>query len=95
LFIIASRAFVHAFRREHFGPLARNLRSFTPRLLAEGQPKPDFLPLVAHRVAPPTCRFLPFGTSSTVPGWAYLLSPPFGMECLNSLADDMNYFARC
>src|ERR1039458_8880581 len=50
------------------------------------------LPLAAHRVAPPTCRFLPFGPSSTVPGLAYLLAPPFGLECLNSPADSMNYY---
>src|SRR5664279_4878054 len=80
-------------------PAVRNARislsillsaSFTPALLAEGQPKLDFLPLIAHRVAPPTCRFLPFGPSSTVSGSAYLLTPPFGSECLNSLADDMD-----
>src|ERR1700674_3925894 len=33
-----SRAFVHALRRERFGPFARSLPSFTPALLAEGQP---------------------------------------------------------
>jgi hypothetical protein len=30
-----------------------------------------------------------FGPSVTVPGLAYLLTPPFGMECLSSLADDI------
>ena len=30
-----------------------------------------------------------FGPSVTVPGLAYLLTPPFGMECLTSLADDI------
>jgi len=33
--------------------------------------------------------FLSFGPSVTVPGSAYLLIPPFGMECLSSLADDI------
>jgi len=32
---------------------------------------------------------LSFGPSVTVPDSAYLLTPPFGMECLTSLADDM------
>ena len=32
---------------------------------------------------------LSFGPSATVPGSACLLTPPFGMECLTSLADDM------
>ena len=34
-------AFDHALRRERFGPFARSLRSFTPPLLAKGQPKLD------------------------------------------------------
>jgi hypothetical protein len=36
-----------------------------------------------------------FGPSPTVPGSAYLLTPPFGPECLTSLADDMAYYALC
>jgi hypothetical protein len=32
---------------------------------------------------------LSFGPSATVPGSTYLLTPPFGTECLTSLADDM------
>ena len=32
---------------------------------------------------------LSFGPSVTVPGSAYLLTPPFDMECLTSLADDI------
>ena len=32
---------------------------------------------------------LSFGPSVTVPGSAYLLTPPFGTECLTSLADDI------
>jgi hypothetical protein len=95
LFIVVSRAFVPAFRRGRFDPLAKSLRSFTPRLLTKGPPKPDFLPLVAHRVAPPTCRFLPFGPSSTVPGSAYLLLRLSALECLTSLTDGMDYYALC
>src|SRR6516165_4863171 len=38
---------------------------------------------------------LSFGPSITVPGSAYLLSPPFGMECLTSLADDMTHYDFC
>ena len=38
---------------------------------------------------------LSFGPSVTVPGSAYLLTPPFGMECLTSLADDMTHYALC
>src|SRR3984957_9006470 len=38
---------------------------------------------------------LPFGPSATVPGSAYRLPPPFGSECLTSLADDMTYYALC
>ena len=38
---------------------------------------------------------LSFGPSVTVPGSAYLLAPPFGLECLTSLADDMTYYALC
>jgi hypothetical protein len=49
------------------------------------------------------CRFeiqsylplLLFGPSVTVPGSAYLLTPPFGMECLTSLADDITQYALC
>ncbi|HTY83810.1 MAG TPA: recombinase family protein [Silvibacterium sp.] len=63
LFVVLSRAFDRALRRERFGPFARSLWSFTPPLLAKGQPKLVVLPLAAHRVAPPTCRFLPFGPS--------------------------------
>ena len=38
---------------------------------------------------------LSFGPSATVPGSAYRLPPPFGSECLTSLADDMTYYALC
>ena len=38
---------------------------------------------------------LSFGPSATVPGSTYLLTPPFGTECLTSLADDMTYYALC
>ncbi len=38
---------------------------------------------------------LSFGPSAIVSGSAYLLTPPFGMECLTSLADDMTYYALC
>ena len=38
---------------------------------------------------------LSFGPSATVPGSAYLLTPPFGTECLTSLADDMTHYALC
>jgi len=38
---------------------------------------------------------LSFGPSVTAPGSAYLLSPPFGIECLTSLADDMTHYALC
>jgi hypothetical protein len=38
---------------------------------------------------------LSFGPLVTVPGSAYLLSPPFGMECLTSLADDITSYALC
>jgi len=36
---------------------------------------------------------LSFGPSATVPGSAYLLTPPFGPECLTSLADDMTHLS--
>ena len=36
-----------------------------------------------------------FGPSVPVPGSAYLLTPPFGPECLTSLADGMTYYALC
>ena len=38
---------------------------------------------------------LSFGPSATVSGSAYLLTPPFGAECLISLADGMTYYALC
>jgi len=38
---------------------------------------------------------LSFGPSAPVPGSAYLLTPPFGAECLISLADGMTYYALC
>src|SRR3977135_2188825 len=38
---------------------------------------------------------LSFRPSAIVSGSAYLLSPPFGMECLTSLADDMAHYALC
>jgi hypothetical protein len=38
---------------------------------------------------------LSFGPSATVSGTAYLLPPPFGSECLTSLADDTTYYALC
>ena len=43
--LLHSQTFGHALRRERFGPSARNHWSFTPPLLAEGQPKLGFLPL--------------------------------------------------
>jgi hypothetical protein len=61
--MVLSWAFVHALRRGRFGPFARSRWSFTPPLLAKGQPKLVVLPLAAHRGAPPTRRFLPFGPS--------------------------------
>ena len=36
-----------------------------------------------------------FGPSVPVPGLAYLFAPPFGSECLTSLADAMTYYALC
>jgi len=38
---------------------------------------------------------LSFGPSVTVPGSAYLLTPPFGLECLTSLAGGLTYYALC
>ena len=38
---------------------------------------------------------LSFGPSAIVSGSAYLLTPPFGAECLTSLADGMTYYALC
>jgi hypothetical protein len=38
---------------------------------------------------------LSFGPSTTVSGSAYPLPPPFGLECLTSLADDRTYYALC
>jgi hypothetical protein len=38
---------------------------------------------------------LSFGPSAIVSGSAYLLTPPFGTECLTSLADDMTHYALC
>jgi hypothetical protein len=38
---------------------------------------------------------LSFGPSAIVSGSAYLLTPPFGTECLTSLADGMTYYALC
>jgi D-alanyl-D-alanine carboxypeptidase len=38
---------------------------------------------------------LSFRPSAIVSGSAYLLSPPFGMECLTNLADDMAHYALC
>jgi hypothetical protein len=38
---------------------------------------------------------VPFGPSITVPGSAYRLLRLSALECLNSLADCMTYFARC
>ena len=38
---------------------------------------------------------LSFGPSVIVHGSAYLLTPPFGTECLTSLADSMTYYALC
>jgi len=40
-------------------------------------------------------RLLSFGPSAIVSGSAYLLTPPFGTECLTSLADGMTYYALC
>jgi len=36
-----------------------------------------------------------FGPSIPVPGLAYLFAPPFGSECLTSLADARTYYALC
>jgi len=36
-----------------------------------------------------------FGPSAIVSGSAYPLTPPFGLECLTSLADCMAYYAVC
>ena len=38
---------------------------------------------------------LSFRPSILVPGSAYRLSPPFGLECLTSLADGKTYYAFC
>ena len=37
----------------------------------------------------------PFGPSITVPGLAYLLLRLSAVQCLNSLADCVTYFALC
>jgi len=36
-----------------------------------------------------------FGPSVPVSGLAYLFAPPFGSECLTSLADARIYYALC
>ena len=52
-------------------------------------------------LAPLSCPFLyspcgvPFGPSITVPGLAYLFLRLSALECLNSFADCMTYFALC
>jgi hypothetical protein len=38
---------------------------------------------------------LSFGPSAIVSGSAYPLAPPFGSECLTSVADSMTYYALC
>src|SRR5271155_6123944 len=43
----------------------------------------------------PTCLSSRSGLQPPVPGSAYLLTPPFGTECLISLADGMTYYALC
>ena len=38
---------------------------------------------------------LSLGPSILVSGFAYLLTPPFGSECLTSFADDKTYYSLC
>ncbi len=81
LFIVPGRAFGHAFRRARFGPFARIPRSFTPPLLAKGQPKLDFLPLAARGVPSPTLGIQPFEPSSRRSGLlCQLLTSAAGSE---------------
>ncbi len=96
-----SQAFCIVRRQRRFGPFLDAPRGFTPYLPPEGQTLLAFLPSIVPESALLTCVSLyspcgvPFGPSITVPGLAYPLLRLSALECLNSLADCMTYFALC
>src|SRR5438034_294444 len=68
------------------------LSSFTRRRHREVQL--DVLLLVVLEIHDLLASFS-FGPLVPVPGLAYLLTPPFGSECLTSFADGGTYYAFC
>src|SRR5450432_4077249 len=81
--------------------LATDFRSFVQYVFGVLRPGIEFRPnwhidAMAYKLSQvATVPLLSFGPSAIVSGSAYLLSPPFGMECLTSLADDMAHYALC
>jgi len=98
---VNSRVYRHVRRQETIRSLHRCPLELHSYLRPEGQQSWLFLPLVVLESAQRTCPFLyspcgvPFGPSITVPGSAYLLLRLSALECLNSFADCMTYFALC
>jgi len=70
-------------------------RSFTPIHFLPGQRFPDFLPLAIHEL--PVLLVTPNRSGLRVNrfGSAYLLLRLSALECLNSLASGMTYYALC
>ena len=99
----SSQAFSLALRHQRFDPFRGGLRSsITPTFHRKGQHPLFglvFLPLFAHEsrrlLCPSLYSRVPLRPSITVPGSAYLLLRLSALECLNSFADCMIYYALC
>ena len=81
-------------RRAGFSPSQQIASSFTRCSLGRGQIGLDFRLRCLHEIAV-LLVLLSFRPSVIVSGSAYPLAPPFGLECLISLADSMTYYAFC
>jgi hypothetical protein len=72
-----------------FGVFPSRLPSFTPSVPIRSPVSTGMFSRLSLSRFMSYLPLLSFGPSVTIPGSAYLLTPPFGMECLTSLADDI------
>ena len=72
-----------------FGVFPSRLPSFTPSVPIRSPVSTGMFSRLSLSRFMSHLPLLSFGPSVTIPDSAYLLTPPFGMECLTSLADDI------
>ncbi len=98
--LVRCRAFGVGRRQDHFDPLRGPTRGFTPAGRRQVQRELVWRSRCDHET-PALLALLfnplrgPFGPSNHRFRLGLSVAPPFGMECLTSLADVMAYYALC